>query len=50
MSTILDEVLAANEDYAHHFGDRGSLALPRRGGSPSSPAWMPGSTRPSSPG
>jgi carbonic anhydrase len=28
MSTILDEVLAANEDYAHHFGDRGSLALP----------------------
>lgn len=28
MSTILDEVLAANEDYTRHFGDRGSLALP----------------------
>src|SRR6478609_5254373 len=28
MSAILDEVLAANQDYADSFGDRGSLPLP----------------------
>ena len=28
MSNILDEVLAANEDYAANFGDKGNLPLP----------------------
>jgi carbonic anhydrase len=28
MSTILDEVLAANAQYAAHFGDKGNLPLP----------------------
>ncbi len=28
MSTILDEVLAANAQYAAHFGDKGTLPLP----------------------
>ena len=28
MSTILDEVLAANAKYVAHFGDKGKLALP----------------------
>lgn len=28
MSTILDQVLSANHDYAENFGDKGSLALP----------------------
>ena len=28
MSKILDEVLAANANYAAHFGDKGQLALP----------------------
>ncbi len=33
--SIRDEVLEANEAYAEGFGDRGELALPRPGGSPS---------------
>ena len=28
MSNVLNEVLAANQDYSSHFGDKGKLALP----------------------
>jgi carbonic anhydrase len=28
MSKVLDEVLAANADYARNFGDKGQLPLP----------------------
>ena len=50
MSAILDDVLAANAAYADAFGDK-ARAGPAAGarGSPSSPAWMPGSTRRSTP-
>jgi len=29
MSTVLDEVLAANQDYAASFGDKGKLPMPQ---------------------
>ena len=45
--TVLDEVLGANEGYARSFGDKGELAMPPARASRSSPAWMPGSTPPS---
>ncbi len=47
--SVVNEVRTANEQYASTF-DRGELAMPQGGSSPSSPAWTPGSTRGSSSG
>ncbi len=48
MSTVRDEVLAANAAYTAEFGDKGNLPMLPGRGSPSSPVWMPGWIRPSS--
>ena len=44
-----DEVLEANQKYVASFGSKGELALPPPGILRFSPAWMPGSTRRSTP-
>ncbi len=47
--SVHDEVLAANEEYAASFGDKATWPCRRPAASPSSPAWTPASTRPSTP-
>jgi hypothetical protein len=37
--TVIDELLESAESYREEF-EKGDLALRRRGGWPSSPAWM----------
>ena len=49
MTKVVDDILAANETYAAEFGNKGSLALPPARRFAILPAWMRGSTPPSSP-
>ena len=47
--TVLEDVLAANEQYAESFGDKGELALPPARAFAILTCMEPGSTRRSTP-